>query len=71
LPLQYTGEHHISLSGTRFKAIGSQGEHIMVQGSHEAIEDYGEDAVKRKGSDKYDAGETREGTLIILTSDFK
>jgi hypothetical protein len=55
---------------TNYKAIGSQGELVIVEGSHEAIQDYGEDAVQQKASEKYDAGLVSNNIVTVRTADF-
>jgi hypothetical protein len=59
-----------TINSTNYKAIGSQGELVIVEGSHEAIQDYGEDAVQQKASDKYDAGLVSNNIVTVRTADF-
>ena len=70
MALKYTGETHTDLNGTLFKATGDNGEHIIVHGSHEALKDYGEDRVKQKACDKYNANEIHSGKITVFTTDF-
>jgi len=70
MPLSFSGEKHTSLSGTSYRAFGSQKEMIIVEASHEAIQDYGEDTVQAKASAKYDDGQVSNNKVTISTSDF-
>jgi hypothetical protein len=38
------------MTGTSYKATGSQGEMVAVEASHEALQDYGESACFQKGA---------------------
>ena len=49
MPLTYTGDSMQTMTGTSYKAMGSQNELIIVDISHEAIQDYGEDTCQAKG----------------------
>jgi hypothetical protein len=59
-----------TMTGTSYKAMGSQNEPVIVDISHEAIQDYGDDACQAKGRQKYDAGQVSNNTVIVRTSDF-
>jgi len=70
MPLTYTGESHDSLNSTSYKTTGSSGEIVIVEASHEAIQDYGKDTVQARASHKYDAGHVSNNKVIIRTTDF-
>lgn len=70
MPLLYTGESMKTMTGTSYRATGSQGELIIVEVSHEALQDYGEPSCLRKGSNKYDSGEVSNNIVSVRTSDF-
>jgi hypothetical protein len=60
-----------TLDATNYMAIGSKaGEEIIVEASFKAIEDYGEDAVMKKGGDKYDAGKSKHHKVTVHARDF-
>ena len=70
MPLTYSGESHATLNGTRYRATGSRDEAVVVEASHEALQDHGQAKVQQKASDKYDAGEVHENKVTVRTSDF-
>ncbi|MEW6641717.1 MAG: hypothetical protein AB1586_14530 [Pseudomonadota bacterium] len=59
-----------TMTGTSYKASGSQGELVIVEASHEALQDYGEAACQQKGSQKYDAGDVSNNKVQVRTTDF-
>jgi hypothetical protein len=70
MPLTYTGESMQTMTGASYKAMGSQNELVIVDISHEAIQDFGEDTCQAKGSQKYDAGQVSNNTVTVRASDF-
>lgn len=70
MPLSFTGESLQTMNSTNYKATGSQGELVIVEASHEALQDFGEDAVHRAASRKYDAGRVSNNMVSVRTSDF-
>ena len=70
MPLSYTDESMQTMTGTSYKAMGSQNELVIVEASHEALQDYGEAACQQKGSQKYDAGQVSNNIVTVRTSDF-
>jgi UDP-N-acetylglucosamine 2-epimerase len=70
MALSYTGESMKTMTGTSYKATGSQGEQVIVEASHEALQDYRESACLQKGSQKYDAGKVSNNIVTVRTSDF-
>ena len=70
MPLSYTGESMNTMTGTSYKASGSQGELVIVEISHEALQDYGEAACQQKGSQKYDSGAISNNKVYVRTGDF-
>jgi hypothetical protein len=70
MPLSFSGEKQTTLSITSYRSFGSQNEMIIVEASHEAIKDYGEDTVQAKASAKYDAGQVSNNKVTVRTSDF-
>lgn len=70
MPLRYTGESLQTMTGTSYKAMGSHNDLVIVDISHEAIQDYGEDTCQARGSQKYDAGKVSNNTVTVRTSDF-
>ena len=71
MPLSYSGDPSTTLNGTRYRATGSrQGEEILVDASHEAIENFGEKRVKEKASEKYDAGNVSLDKISVRIADF-
>jgi hypothetical protein len=59
-----------TMTGTSYKAMGAQNEIVVVEASHEALQDYGEHACQAKGSQKYDSGQVSNNIVIVRTSDF-
>jgi len=59
-----------TMTGTSYKATTPQGEMIIIEASHEALQDYGEAAVKHKASAKYDAGQVENNKVTVRTTDF-
>jgi hypothetical protein len=71
MSLSFTGESVQTLNTTDYKAIGSQGEQIIVKASHEAIQDYGEVAVQAKAIEKYNDNQIVNHTVTVQTPDFQ
>jgi hypothetical protein len=70
MPLTYTGDKSETMNGTLYRATGNQDETIIVQASHEVLQDKEEEAVLQKASDKYDAGHVEKGKVTVRDSDF-
>jgi hypothetical protein len=70
MPLSFSGDKHTTINSTDYRAFGSQNEMIIVEASHEAIQDFGEDAVQYKASAKYDTGQASNNRVTVRTSDF-
>lgn len=70
MPLIYTGETLDMLNTISFRAQGSDGEIVVVEASHQVVQDYGEYAVHEKGSHKYDAGDVHNNKVTVRTADF-
>ena len=71
MPLRYTGLKTPMESATTYHARNPQGGSIAVI-SHDALRDYGEALAKDKGVEKYDAGQTLDGTKVTVRgSDFE
>ena len=72
MPLTYTGQSTRTETGVRYAAIGSKSnEQIVVEVSQEVLDDHGEDAAKRKGSDKYDNNDYIGNIVYVRTRDFQ
>jgi hypothetical protein len=71
MSLSFTGESLQTTNTTDYKAIGSQGEQIIVKASHDAIHDYGEAAVQAKAVEKYNDNQVVNHTVTVRTSDFQ
>ena len=70
MPLEFTGDYSSTLTGTEFGARGSKaGEFIAVNATHEVIQDFGEDRIKRRASEKYDAGQATGGLVTVRRKD--
>jgi hypothetical protein len=59
-----------NLNSTKYTAKGSKEETVLVDVSHEAMQDQEVARVQQKASDKYDAGIIDEGQVTVRTSDF-
>jgi hypothetical protein len=70
MPLTFTGKFLKTLNNTNYRALGSEGELIVVEASDEAVKDFGEDTVQAKASDKYAAGDISNNIITVKTSDF-
>lgn len=71
MPLEFTGYSNSTLNSSGFDAKGSRlGEPITVQVSHEALKDFGEERVKRKASEKYDADQVARRVVTVRLEDF-
>jgi hypothetical protein len=70
MPLSFQDDSIESLSHKRYRAIGSRDEQIIVEVSHEALADYGQQRVLQKARDKYDTGKAVDGKLTVDSSDF-
>lgn len=70
MPLSYTGDSINTLTGTNYRANGSNGEPVIVEISHEALQDHGEGACQQKGSEKYDGGLGSGNKIYVRISDF-
>lgn len=71
MSLTYTGQSADTETGKRYRATGSNsGEMIIVDVSSEVLDDHGEDAAKRKGSDKYDNGDYEDDVVLVRSADF-
>jgi hypothetical protein len=70
MPLSFQDDSNENLSHKRYRAIGSRDEQIIVEVSHEALADYGQQRVLQKARDKYDAGKVVDGKLTVDSSDF-
>lgn len=70
MSLSFTGESTHTMDTTNYKAIGSQGEQIIVETSHQAIHDYGEVAVQAKAVEKYNDNQVISHVVMVQTSDF-
>jgi hypothetical protein len=70
MPLSFADQSLQTMNSTNYKATGSQAELVIVEVSHEALQDYGESAAHQKASDKYDAGQVFNNTVTVRTSDF-
>jgi hypothetical protein len=70
MPLSFTGESLQTMNTTNYKATGSQGELVIVEASHEALQDFGEAAVQQRAGSKYDAGYVSNNIVNVRTSDF-
>lgn len=71
MPLTYTGQYTETETGRCYAAEDSNtGQMVTVDASFEAIQDYGEEAVMDKGSEKYDSGSAVNNVLTVRTSDF-
>jgi len=71
MPLEFTGECVSTLTGTDYAAKGSKfSEPITVKVSHEALQDWGEDRMRRKANEKYDADQMASRVITIRRSDF-
>jgi hypothetical protein len=70
MPLNFSGDSLATINGTVYRATGSNGENIVVEASHEAMQDYGEPRVQAKANDKYDAGLVYDSKVTVRTTDF-
>jgi hypothetical protein len=70
VPLTFTGEALKTNNSTNYRAIGSHGELVIVEASHEALQDYGEGAVQQKAGAKYDLMEIQNDRVTVKTTDF-
>jgi len=72
MPLSFTDDVLEKVDEYRYRAIGSKNdEMIIVVASHESVQDYGEQKVKQKASDKYDSDEVTENRVTVRTADFE
>jgi hypothetical protein len=70
MPLTEFAQMPSNLNSTKYKTKGSKGETVLVDVSHESMQDQGVARVQQKASDKYDAGIIDEDQVTIRTSDF-
>lgn len=70
MPLSFTDKSLQTINSTDYKAIGSHGELIIVEASHEAIQVYGEVTVQARASAKYDANQMANNKVTVRTADF-
>lgn len=73
--LHDTGVSHVTtLEGENARTKDDHGNIVIVSASHEAVQDYGWDAILDVASNKYDAGEivpNRNPPLVrVTTADF-
>jgi hypothetical protein len=69
MPLAFTDDTTENMGRKLFRATGSRGGPVIVEVSHEALQDYGEARALQRASDKYDAGQVSNGRVTVLTSD--
>jgi len=70
VPLNFSGQQIKTETGTNFEAFDHQ-KRVVVKASDEALQDYGENSVRLKASDKYDEGRVEtDGSVRVTTSDF-
>jgi hypothetical protein len=71
MPLQYTGMKVPNPNGgVSFRCTDQGGKTVAVHASDEVVHDFGELAVLKKGSDKFDAGSINDNVVTVYTTDF-
>jgi hypothetical protein len=71
MSLSFTGDALKTIHTANYRAIGSHGELIIAEASHEAVQDCGEAAVQQKASSKYDEAQVLNNIITVKTSDFR
>jgi hypothetical protein len=71
MSLSFTCDALKNIKTDNYREIGSHGELIIAEASHEAVQDCGEAAVQQKASSKYDEAQVLNNIITVKTSDFR